>query len=259
MVRRVITPYQDGPDISSLEPEEGETFMFLKEELSTEQATQEALLKKAKAKAKKKPRRRSDSSGGYNLSDIIQSPSSTGLLKLDKTNSVESLPEMLTSDSEGSYVGVNSPRDVQSPDFTVGFHGDKAEVKERLCVSSTVVPYANKEASLQKKSPSWCIPNNKNTSASSSSWVISSFSPGSPPAMDLRTIMEIEENVQKCGAMPKINSSRLTSLGNKLSQKQRKLIAMAAKDSSPEVVPDAAVLPAPRRAAKPGNVWYVFY
>lgn len=40
MVRRVITPYQDGPDISSLEPEEGETFVFLKEELNTEQATQ---------------------------------------------------------------------------------------------------------------------------------------------------------------------------------------------------------------------------
>ncbi|KAJ6665824.1 hypothetical protein lerEdw1_001296 [Lerista edwardsae] len=39
MVRRVITPYQGGPDISSLEPEEGETFVFLKEELNTEQAT----------------------------------------------------------------------------------------------------------------------------------------------------------------------------------------------------------------------------
>lgn len=33
-----------------------------------------------------------------------------------------------------------------------------------------------------------------------------SFSPASPPAMDLRTIMEIEENIQKCGTMPKINS-----------------------------------------------------
>lgn len=30
-------------------------------------------LKKPKVKAKKKPRRRLDSSGGYNLSDIIQS------------------------------------------------------------------------------------------------------------------------------------------------------------------------------------------
>ncbi|XP_077162028.1 inhibitor of Bruton tyrosine kinase isoform X1 [Paroedura picta] len=255
MVRRIITPYQDGPDISSLEPEEGETFVFLKEELSTEQATQDALLKKAKAKAKKKPRRRLDSSGGYNLSDIIQSPPSSGLLKLDKTNSVESLPEMLTSDSEGSYVGVNSPRDLQSPDFTVGFHTEKSEVKEKMSVPNTVSTRANKEASLQKTSPPRCIPNNKNSPAGSSNWVVSSLSPSSPPAMDLRTIMEIEENMQKCGAMPKMNSGRLTSHGNKLSQKQRKLIAMAAKDGSPEIVPDAAVLPAPRKATKPGNAW----
>lgn len=52
-----------------------------------------------------------------------------GILHLDKTNSVESLPEMLTSDSEGSYVGVSSPRDLQSPDFTAGFHADKTEVR----------------------------------------------------------------------------------------------------------------------------------
>lgn len=40
MVRRVITPYQGGPDISYLEPEEGEEFVFLKEELSTEHSSQ---------------------------------------------------------------------------------------------------------------------------------------------------------------------------------------------------------------------------
>lgn len=40
----------------------------------------EMLLKKAKMKAKKKPRRRSDSSGGYTLSDIIQSPPAAGKL-----------------------------------------------------------------------------------------------------------------------------------------------------------------------------------
>lgn len=38
----------------------------------------EIQFKKAKLKAKKKPRRRSDSSGGYTLSDIIQSPSAAG-------------------------------------------------------------------------------------------------------------------------------------------------------------------------------------
>lgn len=33
----------------------------------------DGLMKKTKVKSKKKPRRRLDSSGGYNLSDIIQS------------------------------------------------------------------------------------------------------------------------------------------------------------------------------------------
>lgn len=51
-----------------------------------------------------------------------------GLLKSGKTNSVESLPELLTSDSEGSYAGVGSPRDLQSPDFSTAFHSDKIEV-----------------------------------------------------------------------------------------------------------------------------------
>lgn len=34
---------------------------------------------------------------------------------------------------------------------------------------------------------------------------------------------------------------------------------MAAKDGSPETTPDAAVMPAPQKAVKPGNAWYVFY
>jgi hypothetical protein len=50
------------------------------------------------------------------------------LLKSGKANSVESLPELFTSDSEGSYVGVGSPRELQSPDFTTGFLLDKIEV-----------------------------------------------------------------------------------------------------------------------------------
>ncbi|XP_013923032.1 PREDICTED: inhibitor of Bruton tyrosine kinase isoform X3 [Thamnophis sirtalis] len=263
MERRLITPYQDGPDISSLEPEEGETFVFLKEERSTEQALQEALLKKAKAKAKKKPRRRSDSSGGYNLSDIIQNPPTTvhaGILKLDKTNSIESLPEMLTSDSEGSSVGVNSPRDLQSPDFTAGLPADKIEVKEKMGISNTFVSPANKElkvchgSSAQKHSLPQSIPNNKSTYVSPSNWVASSFSPASPPAVDLRTIMESEENLQKCESMPKINSCRATSHGNKLSQKQKKLMALAAKDNNPEIVPDVVVLSTAPKTTKPATV-----
>ncbi|XP_006025752.1 inhibitor of Bruton tyrosine kinase isoform X1 [Alligator sinensis] len=260
MVRRVVTPYQDGPDISSLEPEEGENFVFLKEEMTTEQ-TREALLKKAKTKAKKKLRRRSDSSGGYNLSDIIQSPPSTGLVKMEKANSVESLQE-LTSDSEGSYAGMSSPRDLQSPDFMKGFPTDKTEVKDKICRQGTKNLHLNKGVKLiegssgMKQSVPQSIPSNKNISISSPNWVATSFSPASP-AMDLRTIMEIEENMQKCGTMPKTNAGKLASHGIRLSQKQRKMIAMAAKDTSSvtnnlERTPIAAV---PLTPTKAGNVW----
>uniref|UniRef100_A0A672QNX4 Inhibitor of Bruton tyrosine kinase n=1 Tax=Sinocyclocheilus grahami TaxID=75366 RepID=A0A672QNX4_SINGR len=81
----------------------------------------ESLLKKAKMRAKRKPRRRSDSSGGYNLSDVIQSPPPAGLAHSVKASSVESLQELITSDSEGSYMGAGSPRDLQSPVFQI-FH-----------------------------------------------------------------------------------------------------------------------------------------
>ncbi|NXY72667.1 IBTK kinase, partial [Glareola pratincola] len=266
MVRRVITPYPDGPDISSFEPEEGENFVFLREEMNTEQNSQEALFKKAKTKAKKKPRKRSDSSGGYNLSDIIQSPASTGSVKLDKTNSVESLPELLTSDSEGSYAGVGSPRDLQSPDFTKGFHPEKTEMKDKACSQGMKPSQPNKELKTYKGSSALThsvpqsIPSAKNNSASSPNWVATSFSPASPPAMDLRTIMEIEESMQKCGTMPKANSGRMASHGIKLSQKQRKMIALAAKDngsitSSTEATTLITTPPPPTKVAKLGNAW----
>lgn len=41
----------------------------------------------------------------------------TGLGHSVKASSVESLQELITSDSEGSYMGVGSPRDLQSPVF----------------------------------------------------------------------------------------------------------------------------------------------
>ncbi|OXB75543.1 UNVERIFIED_CONTAM: hypothetical protein H355_013543 [Colinus virginianus] len=266
MVRRVITPYPDGPDLSCFEPEEGENFVFIREEMNTEQNSQEALFKRAKTKAKKKPRKRSDSSGGYNLSDIIQSPASTGSIKLDKTNSVESLPELLTSDSEGSYAGVSSPRDLQSPDFTKVFHPERTEMKDKACSLVMKASQQNKEVKSYKGSSALTqsvpqsIPRTRNNSATSPSWVATSFSPASPPAMDLRTIMEIEENMQKCGTMPKTNSSRMSSHGIKLSQKQRKMIALAAKDNgsvttSSEPTPIITIPPTPTKVAKLGNAW----
>uniref|UniRef100_A0A8C5G593 BTB domain-containing protein n=1 Tax=Gouania willdenowi TaxID=441366 RepID=A0A8C5G593_GOUWI len=117
MQRRVITPYPGAPDLSAYKHQD------LDSTFSPKQEAEETLLKKAKIKAKKKPRRRSDSSGGYTLSDIIHSPPPAGTLKCAKANSTESLQELLTSDSESSCLGVGSPRDIQSPVFH-----DRAEV-----------------------------------------------------------------------------------------------------------------------------------
>uniref|UniRef100_A0A8I5NX86 Inhibitor of Bruton tyrosine kinase n=1 Tax=Papio anubis TaxID=9555 RepID=A0A8I5NX86_PAPAN len=259
MDRRVITPYQDGPDISYLEVEDGD--IFLKEEINMEQNHSETMFKKAKTKAKKKPRKRSDSSGGYNLSDIIQSPSSTGLLKSGKTNSVESLLELLTSDSEGSYAGVGSPRDLQSPDFTTGFHSDKIETKVNPYVNGASPMYAKEDLKPWEKSPTLKIsapqpiPNNRIDTTNSASWVAGSFSPVSPPVVDLRTIMEIEESRQKCGATPKSHLGKTVSHGVKLSQKQRKMIALTTKENNSGMNSMETVLSTPSKAPKPVNAW----
>uniref|UniRef100_A0A667XR06 Inhibitor of Bruton tyrosine kinase n=1 Tax=Myripristis murdjan TaxID=586833 RepID=A0A667XR06_9TELE len=121
MQKRFITPYPGAPDLSMYEDEDFDSMFSTKTEAELDHSCRETLLKKAKMKAKKKPRRRSDSSGGYTLSDIIQI--SPCLVKSGKANSTESLQELMTSDSEGSYMGVGSPRDMQSPIFH-----DKTEV-----------------------------------------------------------------------------------------------------------------------------------
>ncbi|KAF3831726.1 hypothetical protein GH733_000538 [Mirounga leonina] len=222
----------------------------------------ESMFKKAKTKAKKKSRKRSDSSGGYNLSDVIQSPPSTGLLKSGKTNSVESLPELLTSDSEGSYAGVGSPRDLQSPDFTAGFQSDKLEGKIKPYVNGTPPTYSREDLKPWEKSPvlnisvPQTIPSNRIDTTSSSTWVAGSFSPVSPPVMDLRTIMQIEESRQKCGATPKTNLGKMISHGVKLSQKQRKMIAMTTKENNSGTNSMETALTAPSKTPKPANAWY---
>lgn len=257
MDRRVITPYLDGPDVSHLD-EDGD--IFFKEEMTMEQNYSESMFKKAKTKAKKKPRKRSDSSGGYNLSDVIQSSPSTGLLKCDKTNSVESLPELLTSDSEGSYAGLGSPRDLQSPDFTTGFHSSKIEGKFKshdsgtfpICSREDLKPW--EKSTKHKISAPQPIPSNRIDTASSSSWVSGSFSPVSP-VTDLRTIMQIEENRQKCGTTPKTNLGKMNSHGVKLSQKQRKSIAVTIKESSSGLNGMETALSTSSKPPKPTKAW----
>ncbi|XP_069830794.1 inhibitor of Bruton tyrosine kinase isoform X2 [Dendropsophus ebraccatus] len=237
MDKRLITPWLDGPDISTLEYEDGESFMSTKDDSFSEQSTPEVLYKKAKSKAKRRPRKRSDSSGGYTLSDIIQSPPSTGFFKSEKNNSVESLQDLLTSDSEGSFAGASSPRDLQSPDFTATFSPQKKEEKNRVfdvrCTTSPPALTGSSKLAQHMVSSPKAIPNTR-ASAASQNWVALAISPVSPPAVDLRTIMELEENIQKCGATPKLvaGTQKPAAHGMKLSQKQRKMMALSSKESS---------------------------
>lgn len=183
------------------------------------------------------------------------------MLKAGKTSSVDSLPELLTSDSEGSYVGLGSPRDLQSPDFTTGFHLDKIEGKVKPYVNGTPATHFRENFKPGEKSPGLKIsapqpiPSYRIDNASSSSWVTGSFSPVSPPVVDLRTIMEIEESRQKCGATPKSNLGKVISHGVKLSQKQRKMIALTTKENNAGVNSMETVLTPPSKAPKPVNAW----
>lgn len=68
----------------------------------------------------------------FSLLSVI-SPS---MMKSEKVNSNESLQELLASDSEGSCMGVGSPRDMQSPVFH-----DKTEVN---CWQGLYALYADK-------------------------------------------------------------------------------------------------------------------
>ncbi|XP_043542884.1 inhibitor of Bruton tyrosine kinase isoform X2 [Chiloscyllium plagiosum] len=265
MQKRIITPYPGGPDIRFLSEEIDDHSLASIIELDFESSSKETLFKKAKVKAKKKQRRRSDSSGGYHLSDLIQSTTSTDLQRPAKTNSVESLHEMLMSDSEGSYAGgVASPRELASPDFSAGLSQEKSEIDEKSHVSEMKNP--TEEVKMHEKiwtpkGQSNPKPIPRSNSGSVTGWVTNSVSPTSPPTVGLRAIMEMEENMQKCETAPKTNASGNKSLchGVKLSQKQRKMIAMAAKEPSTncrmDTTPMKLNLPPPLTPSKTGSAW----
>lgn len=227
MQRRIITPYPDAPDLSLYEDEDLESVFSPKPE-AEDHSCREILLKKAKIRAKKKLRRRSDSSGGYTLSDIIQSPPTAVvapcLVKSPKANSIESLPELLTSDSEGSYMGMGSPRDMQSPIFQDKPEGEKLFSQRLKTPPSTPIPLKSGPLTPPNSAP--CI----------SSKALPRPHPA--PVLDLRTIMDMEANSQhSLGATPKSpgsigTSSKHSPVATKLSQKQRKMLAMAKLDTT---------------------------
>ncbi|XP_034729824.1 inhibitor of Bruton tyrosine kinase [Etheostoma cragini] len=227
MQKRVITPYPGAPDLSVYEDVDLDSLFCPKPETELDHSCREILLKKAKMKAKKKPRRRSDSSGGYTLSDIIHSPPaavvSPCLVKSGRANSTESLQELLTSDSEGSYMGVGSPRDMQSPVFHDRAEDEKAFSQRLKTPPGT--PTSLKDLPTDPNSAPQIIPKVLPCAARPT------------PVLDLRTIMDMEANsLQTLGATPKSPGSVSTSSKHspvpiKLSQKQRKMLAMANKEA----------------------------
>ncbi|XP_028985270.1 inhibitor of Bruton tyrosine kinase [Betta splendens] len=256
MQKRVITPYPGAPDLSVYEDEDLDAVFSPKPETELDHSCREILLKKAKMKAKKKSRRRSDSSGGYTLLDIIQSPPATVsvlsvvspcLVKSGKANSTESLQELLTSDSEGSTMGVGSPRYMESPVFH-----DRSEDEKVFSVRLKTPP--NTPISLKNTFP---------TPPDSAPQTIPKSLPcpvHPPPVLDLRTIMDMEANsVQTMGATPKSPGSIITSIKHshvptKLSQKQRKMLAMANKEASVETT-SAKSAPAGTPSKSSGKTW----
>ncbi|XP_071061913.1 inhibitor of Bruton tyrosine kinase isoform X3 [Pseudochaenichthys georgianus] len=213
MERRVITPYPDAPDLSVYEDEDLDSAFSPKPEAELDHSGREILLKKAKIKAKKKPRRRSDSSGGYTLSNIIHSPPaavvSPCLVKSGRANSTDSLQEMLTSDSEGSYVGDDKALRLKTPPST-----------PTSLTDGLLTPPPSAPQTIPKGLPCPTRP---------------------APVLDLRTIMDMQANsVQPLGATPKSPGSSVSSslkhspVPAKLSQKQRKMLAMANKEASVE-------------------------
>uniref|UniRef100_A0A8C7EZ16 Inhibitor of Bruton tyrosine kinase n=1 Tax=Oncorhynchus kisutch TaxID=8019 RepID=A0A8C7EZ16_ONCKI len=235
MQKRLITPYPDAPDLTVYE--DMDSSFSAKAAAELDYSCRETLLKKAKLKAKRKPRRRSDSSGGYTLSDIIQSPPaavlSPSLVKSGKTNSVESLQELMTSDSEGSYKDVRSPRNLQSPVFHDRPEEGRAEGGPRLKTPPSTPTTATMRNGLPAEPPKSSVPEHIPKVTASPAL--------SRPVLDIRAIMDMEASskTQSLRATPKSpfgvgSSSKQSPLPAKLSQKQRKMIAMATKEGSAE-------------------------
>ncbi|XP_061677249.1 inhibitor of Bruton tyrosine kinase isoform X2 [Syngnathoides biaculeatus] len=245
MQRRVVTPYADAPDLSIYEDEDLDSAFSPQLESELDQSCREVLLRKAKMKARKKPRRRSDSSGGYTLSDIIHSPPaavSPCLVKTGKGTSTESLQELLTSDSEGSCIGLSTPRDLQSPVF----HEERVSCQRIKTTPNSLTgnPLPTPPSSGPKDIP-------KNLHKPSHP----------PPVLDLRAIMDMEANsVQTFKAAPKSPASVSTfckySPGpTKLSQKQRKMLALASKETNVEFMVSKSTSAVPPSKNISGKTW----
>lgn len=141
------------------------------------------------------------------------------------------------SDSEGSYMAVGSPRDLQSPVFQ-----DERRGPAGLKTPPGTPVLKNGPVPVQSSTPEH-IPTVKARPA---------------PVLDLRAIMEMEANSLNLGATPKAisgssSSSKISIIPSKLSQKQRKMLAQASREGSTESV--SAKSPPPAAPIKPVKTW----
>ncbi|XP_051577482.1 inhibitor of Bruton tyrosine kinase isoform X2 [Myxocyprinus asiaticus] len=233
MQRRLITPYSSAPDLSAYEDRQWDSAVDCKSGSEPDHSS-DSLIKKAKIRVKRKPRRRSDSSGGYNLSDVIQSPPTPV-----KASSVESLQELIASDSEGSYLGVGSPRDLQSPVFQ-----DRPDTQEE------------RHGPLELKTPPGTpvLKNGPVPTQASTPEPNPTVRAKPAPVLDLRAIMEMEANSLNQSTTSKSPSSKVAVISSKLSQKQRKMMAsLASRESSTENT--SAKSPPSVTPVKPVKAW----
>uniref|UniRef100_A0A8C7CMR7 Inhibitor of Bruton tyrosine kinase n=1 Tax=Oncorhynchus kisutch TaxID=8019 RepID=A0A8C7CMR7_ONCKI len=211
MQKRLITPYPDAPDLTVYEDMDSSF--------------------SAKAAAEL------DYSFGVGLIWImihrLFSVLSPSLVKSGKTNSVESLQELMTSDSEGSYKDVRSPRNLQSPVFHDRPEEGRAEGGPRLKTPPSTPTTATMRNGLPAEPPKSSVPEHIPKVTASPAL--------SRPVLDIRAIMDMEASskTQSLRATPKSpfgvgSSSKQSPLPAKLSQKQRKMIAMATKEGSAE-------------------------
>uniref|UniRef100_A0A667XR02 Inhibitor of Bruton tyrosine kinase n=1 Tax=Myripristis murdjan TaxID=586833 RepID=A0A667XR02_9TELE len=196
----------------------------------------------------------------YTLSQYLSV--SPCLVKSGKANSTESLQELMTSDSEGSYMGVGSPRDMQSPIFH-----DKTEVDITSSQHSPMLGFvnisskhspvptklsqkqrkmmamANKEASVESASskPAPALTPSKSIVCPlfnlplSRPWVLAAV--GSPPSSSMVTFASIvEEEKQQEAALIRSREKPLALIQIEERAIQDLLLHYKARDNPDELI-----------------------
>uniref|UniRef100_A0A8C5AE70 Inhibitor of Bruton tyrosine kinase n=1 Tax=Gadus morhua TaxID=8049 RepID=A0A8C5AE70_GADMO len=164
MQKRVITPYLDAPDLRPYEEEDSESVVF-------------------------SPKTQSELEPSCRLAPVrfylclLSSVVAPCLVTSCVATSSDSLQELMTSDSDGSFTGAASPRDLQSPVFH-----DKVEVSEGITSHSFLV-YGSFSNSLVIRNQSSPTPVSRATPVKSA-----------PASRSFRDLLAEEESIVGSGA-----------------------------------------------------------